>query len=197
MAHYAPESLDQNSTRTRRSHHLTVVTPAVRSGKLLDTRVPPDSDAVLVTMRAGGIEARPSTHLLFAAESPVAAQQSDSGFDSGEALEFTGALGAAATTYRALAGSPDADVRAGALVRLGRTLRKMDRPTEALPIYEDLSRLRHARVAGLPADLVGRRAHAALLADLKRADQLRDVARALQADLATRRWPLDRGTFTA
>ena len=96
-----------------------------------------------------------------------------------------------------LAASPVEALRAGALVRIARTLRKMGRPVEALQVYEELSRMTEARVAGLPADLVGRRARTALLAELDRRDELRASARALQADLLARRWSIDRGTFVS
>jgi signal transduction histidine kinase len=157
--------------------------------------IPPDADAVLVTMGAAGLEASPATHLLFTPEPPPATPEPMVEFTDGEALEFGGAHARALQAYEGLARSPDEAIRAGALVRIGRTLRKMGRSVEALPVYEELSRMTHARVVGLPADLVGRRARTALLAELNRPNELRASARTLQADLFARRWLLDRGTF--
>jgi len=159
--------------------------------------IKPGADAVLVTMRADGLEASPAAHLLFTPSPPPAVPEPMVEFTDGEALEFGGAHARAVETYTVLARSPDEAIRAGALVRVARTLRKMGRPVEALQVYEDLSRMTKARVAGLPADLVGRRARMALLAELDRRDELRAGARELQADLVAGRWALDRGTFVS
>ncbi len=156
-----------------------------------------DDDAVLVTMSAGGLEAVPAAHLVFTPEPPPAEPERVAAFDRGEVLEFTGAHARALESYRALARTPDETIRAGALVRIARTLRKMGQPAEALPVYEELSRMTEPRVAGLPADLVGRRARTALLAELGHTDQVQASARDLQADLVARRWALDRGTYTS
>ncbi len=158
--------------------------------------IAPGDDAVLVTMDAD-LEASPSAHLLFTPAPPPGVAEPTTEFSEGEALEFGGAHARAVASYRALARSPDDEVRAGALVRLARTLRKLGRHVEALPVYEELSRMPEVHVAGLPADLVGRRARTALLAELDRRDELHASARELQADLVAGRWPLDRGTFVS
>ncbi|AMY12687.1 Sensor histidine kinase YycG [Luteitalea pratensis] len=159
--------------------------------------IQPGADALLVTMRADGLDASPTAHLLFTPDPPRAAPEPTTEFTDGEALEFNGSHARAVESYKVLARSPDETIRAGALVRIGRTLRKMGRPIEALAVYEDLSRITRSHVAGLPGDLVGRRARTALLAELDRRDQLRASARELQADLVARRWALDRGTFVS
>jgi signal transduction histidine kinase len=156
-----------------------------------------DADAVLVILRAQGLEASPAAHLLFTPHPPPATPEPTVEFTDGEALEFGGAHARAAEAYRVLARSSDESVRAGALVRIGRTLRKMGRTLEALSVYDELSRVTDAYVAGLPADLVARRARTALLAELNNHDQLRASARTLQADLVSGRWALDRGTFVS
>src|SRR5262249_17965041 len=103
--------------------------------------------------------------------------------------------GKAVTMFRALSRSPDTRVRAVALLRLGRNLRKMGRADEALRAYDELAHLDSERVAGLPADFAGRRAGCVALDELGREDGLRAEARLLEGDLVAGRWPLDRGAF--
>jgi hypothetical protein len=66
-----------------------------------------------------------------------------------------------------------------------------------LNAYAELERLARVSISGLPADLVARRAKAALLAELDRSEERVLVAGALDADLQASRWILDRGTFEA
>jgi hypothetical protein len=73
----------------------------------------------------------------------------------------------------------------------------MGRADEALRACDELARLPATFVSALPADLVARRARAALLDDLGRREDLRAAAHALQADLLARRWRLDRGSVDA
>ena len=157
----------------------------------------PDDDAVLVTLRPSGIEAYPRD-LLYVPVIPPGPPEPTEAFEGGEALEFRAqdSRGAAAT-YRALATSPSAAVRAGALLRLARTLRKTGRADEALRVYADLAQISDAHLSGLPADLVARRARCNLLEELGRDAELGREARALQMDLLAARWPIDHGTFLA
>jgi tetratricopeptide (TPR) repeat protein len=166
------------------------------SGAANTVPILPGDDAVVVTMAAGGVEAAPRQHLLYQPQLPVGPPEPSNAFDAAQGLEFAGDLEGAATAYRALAGSPAEDVRAGALLRLARTLRKTGRKGDALNAYEELERLARMSIEGLPADLVARRAKAALLAELGRSERVL-VARALDADLQASRWILDRGTFEA
>ena len=163
----------------------------------------PDDDAVLVTLRPGGIEAYPRD-LLYVPVLPPGPPEPTEAFERAEVLEFRAqdARGAAAL-YRALATSTSAAVRAGALLRLARTLRKTGGPgdpgdlDEALRVYADLALIPDAHLSGLPADLVARRARCNLLAELGRDTELGREARALQRDLLAARWPIDQGTFLA
>ncbi len=83
----------------------------------------PDDDAVLVTLRPDGIEVYPRA-LLYGPVIPAGPAEPTEAFKRGEALEFRAQdhRGAAAR-YRVLATSPSPAVRAGALLRLARTLR--------------------------------------------------------------------------
>lgn len=119
-------------------------------------------------------------------------------FEAGEALEFRAKDYQGATAaFRALATSPSTAVRAGALLRLARISRRTAHADDALRAYDDLANIPDARLSGLPADLVARRARCVLLQELGRGAELRAEARALQADLLAARWPIDRGTFMA
>ena len=157
----------------------------------------PDEDAVLVVGRTGSIAAYPADRLLFLAEAPVAPPEPAAAFEAGEALEY-GAKDSrrAAEAFGALARTSNKDVRAGALLRLARNLRKLNQNREALAAYTELVGLPQAQLLGLPADLVGRRARCVLLRDLGR-DSYVVEARALLADLIAARWRIDHGTFEA
>src|SRR5687768_11931933 len=68
-------------------------------------------------------------------------------YAAGEALEFQpGRLDAALAEYERLAASPDVHVRAGALLRLGRTLHKSGKTDRALAIYAALEQISSATV---------------------------------------------------
>jgi signal transduction histidine kinase len=158
----------------------------------------PDDDAVLVTLRPGGVEVYPRSRLLYVPVIAAGPAEPVTAFEAGEAIEFRSKdYDKAAAVYRALASSPSPAQRAGALLRLARTLRKAGRADEALRVYADLALIPDARLSGVPADLVARRARGALLQELGRGAELAAEARALQADLVAARWPIDRGTFLA
>lgn len=182
----ATTALEQALTVTERQLRDLPRTIPVRSG----------DDAVVLILGQDRLEARPRQHLLY---SPVVAAGDSippGVFDAGEAYEhrfsnFT----AAAEAFRRLAQSPNDDVRAGALLRLARNLRRLDRHDEALRVYETLATLTGARVLGLPADLVARRATCALLYERHHKDAARQCADRLMTDLVAARWTIDRGTF--
>ena len=129
----------------------------------------PGDDAVMLTLGRDAVDASPADRLLYRPALPALPSEPSVEFDTGESFEFrTRDYRAAAASYRALIESRSTAVRAGALLRLGRTMRKMDRTDEALAAYTDLARLRDVVVSGLPADLVARRARCALLDELGR-----------------------------
>jgi hypothetical protein len=79
-------------------------------------------------------------------------QAPDETFAEGEALEFLQAQPRrAAEWYHGLAASPVPAVRAGALLRLGRVLRKLGRQDESRAVYTQLAGFAGGRVAGAPA----------------------------------------------
>jgi two-component system phosphate regulon sensor histidine kinase PhoR len=103
----------------------------------------------------------------------------------------------AAVFYRRAAQSADPGVRAGALVGLARTLRARDRVAEALDVYEQLTRLRGAAVAGFPAELIARRERMNLLARRGEARGAEAERAKLASLLRTAPYIVDRATFDA
>jgi signal transduction histidine kinase len=160
------------------------------------TSVAPPDSAVFVTADRGGVRARPPGRLVFYPIVREVAEAPRDLFRAGEAVEFAGSDPASAITiYRALARSPALPVRAGALVRLGRTLRKTGRFDEALRAYSDLEGLGDTIIEGLPADLIAREARCSVLEEQHRRDQLEREAQSLYRDLASGRWVLRRAAW--
>jgi signal transduction histidine kinase len=84
-------------------------------------------------------------------------------FTSGEQLEFAGMQPERAiAAYRNLLRSPNAGVRAGALLRIARCQRTLRHPGDALETYHRLAAMGAVRVAGAPAELVSYRERAML-----------------------------------
>jgi len=103
-------------------------------------------------------------------------------FAAGEGLEFgASSPERAIPEYQALLKHPEARVRAGALVRMARSQRKLGRASEALRTYEQLAILGAAPAGGATAELVALR-------------ETRQRER-LKAALELGRYPLDRTTF--
>lgn len=169
---------------------------ALGDPQLLRSVADRDADAVGVTFRTERVEAFPDGRLTFypRTEAGVEAQAED--FAEAEHLEFQQrALPAAILAYRGLARSPDPALRAGALIRLARTLRKTEANGKALDVYADVSQLSGAAVSGVPADLLARWARCELLESVQRHDDLQREARALHVDLVRGRWHLGRATY--
>jgi len=147
---------------------------------------------VLVLRGAPGVlEAYPSGGLLYFPVIPDQSEPSAAVFAAGETLEHQRRDPAqAAAVFRALARSPDPGVRAGAWLRLGRNLRKMGRPEEALRAYAELALLGPTSTLGLPAELLAREASCTVLETAGRREDLRREAALLQAALWSGRWRL-------
>lgn len=160
--------------------------------------VRPDDDAVLVTLGPSGVEVYPRSRLLYVPAVPPGPAEPAAVFEAGEAIEFRSKdYSRAAAAFREFVTSRSTNVRAGALLRLARTLRKAGRVDEALRAYADLALVPDARLSEVPADLVARRARCDLLQELDRGADLAAEARSLQTDLVAARWPIDHGTFQA
>jgi signal transduction histidine kinase len=153
-------------------------------------------DAVRVIIGPGGIEATPAGRLLYYPTPPPLKEAPDGPFREAEDLEFRAQnYQRAVEVCRALSGSADPAVRAGALLRQARVLRKAGRHQEALEAYRALARIPAVSLGGTPADLVARRAQCAVLKELDRTADLRAEAQALQRDFEAGRWRLDRPLY--
>lgn len=97
--------------------------------------------------------------------------------------------------YRDLARTGNRLVRAGALMRLGRCLRKQHRLHDTLPVYEELAGLGETPVAGSPAGLLARRERISAFRDLSDRQAAERESALLAAALQEGRFPIDRATF--
>jgi signal transduction histidine kinase len=117
-------------------------------------------------------------------------------FADAETHEFRESdLTAAIAAYRHLTSSEDEAVRAEALMRLARALRKGQRTEDALAAYARLAGLGAVPVAGAPAELVARRERAVLLAAIGRKDVADRELALLASALTDGRYRIDRPTF--
>jgi signal transduction histidine kinase len=173
----------------------------VQLGRLQDALsdsggVPSGDDVVRVVFTPDGVEATPPGRLPYypvAAPSPA---PPSAPFLQGEALEFGRRDTAAAISiFRKLADSREPAIRAGALLRLARTLRTAGRQEEALTAYSELALMGTTPVTAGPAELVARRARTETLLGLGRREEAETETKALLADLRSGRWKLDQATF--
>jgi len=147
----------------------------------------------VVVLRAsrGSLTVSPEPSLLFYPDVPDAAEPAAAVFAAGEALEFRdNDPMAASAAFRKLSRSPQPGVRAGALARLGRTLRKAGRHDEALAAYGELAQLGATPALGLPAELAASEARCTVLQAMGRTDELRIEAARMAAALWSGRYVL-------
>jgi signal transduction histidine kinase len=149
---------------------------------------PPGEGAILVFYPAGPVMFQPDARALPEASIEV--------FREGEGHENRGGdLKKAAETYRALTGARDPAVRAGAWLRLARTLRKAHDYAGALAAYGELAHLENVAAAGWPATLAAVWGRCTVLEDQKRDEDLRNSARWLRQRLDAGHWPLTRAVY--
>ena len=117
-------------------------------------------------------------------------------FAAAEAQEFRdNDLRNAAASYRVLARSSNREVRAGALMRLARCLRKQQQLRSALDVYAELAMMGDTGVAGSPSELVARRERTALLRTMGEPEAAGHESALLAAALSEGRFLIDRSTF--
>jgi signal transduction histidine kinase len=165
------------------------------AGWLSDPATPfqPLENAVLVGIDASTVLMVPRNALPYVPVTPRSPDTPDV-FSKIEAIEF-GALNTeeAADRYRGLMRAPNAHVRAGALLRLGRVLRKSKDFRGALVAYRELASSGDVWIEGLPAELAalqGRRATLTAMGDRENAAR---VTSELVEQLDRGRWPITRG----
>lgn len=157
-----------------------------------DTR----ADSAYVILHQGSMEVHPSGRLPYLVKAAALKEASETPFAEMESYEFSQHnLEMALEISRRLAGSQDMAVRAGALVREGRILRKLGRVDEALEAYRRLGGVQGVGLAGIPIDLVARRSRCAILEEQSRAGRAAKEASEIAADLRQGRWQLDRASY--
>jgi hypothetical protein len=166
-----------------------IVQSAPKLGKLQD-------GAALVVLGQSGVLQHSGVPLAYVPVAPPAPEPPPSVFSPAEALEFQKRDAAgAARVFRELAGSKDPVVRAGALMRLGRSCRKAGDLSGALKAFQELAMLGNIPVNGLPAELVAHQGSALLLEAAGRKDDLKREALILSEGLRNGRWQLTRGHY--
>ena len=149
--------------------------------------------AVVVSWHAQAVRVRPAERVAYLPVSPSLPRLPDAPFAAAESLEFRKSdFTGAAARYSELAHSRDPAVRAGALLRLARSLRSAGRLAEALPAYAPLLSVDGLAFEGVPVSLVARHARCAVMEALNRTSALREEARVLAADFERSRWALTR-----
>jgi signal transduction histidine kinase len=101
----------------------------------------------------------------------------------------------AGAIYRELARREDARLRAAALMRLARCLRKQQRIRDALAAYDELAALGGIPVAGSPAELIARRERVVLLSAIGDERGSSRESALLSASLWEGKYSIDQATF--
>ncbi|MGA2267191.1 MAG: ATP-binding protein [Bryobacteraceae bacterium] len=151
---------------------------------------------VAFTADRRGMRVQPPGGIVYYPAGPESGATSGDAFRAGESAEFgENDPEKAIVIYRGLAASRDSAVRAGTLLRLGRTLRKAKRWGEAMQSYAELAALGAVRTAGLPAALVGREARCTILSEQGQSASLAREAGDLCRELEAGRWEVSRGAW--
>ena len=154
------------------------------------------SDAIFLLFDARGLVRQQGVRFPYYPVTPHDQDRSGNLFASAEAHEFQeGDPAKAAEAYRGLASSQGPSLRAGALMRLARSLRAQQKLQEALPVYGELAAMVGIRVAGEPAELLAERERITLFhmaGDERAAEHERT---SLGSALSEGRFAMDQATF--
>ena len=153
-------------------------------------------DAVVVTFQQNDLRDIPAGRLLYYPAASHDREVPEALFLAGEQFEFTYRdYAKAIEQFRALAGSKDPALRAGALFRIARNERKQGNRQAALAAYDTLAGIDGVSVAGVPAGLAARQARCVLLEEMGRTEDLKRETDALLDDLLNGRYRLTRPVF--
>jgi signal transduction histidine kinase len=155
-----------------------------------------ENDALIALVEPGKLEAYPRVNLRYYPVLPITDEGNTEVFSQGENNEFRKEdYVQAAAAYKILAASTDEATRAGALVRLGRVLRKANDPHSALTVYSQLAESGIASVDGLPAELLARYARCVLFNELNQIPELQKEAHLIWSGLQQAKWPLSPSAY--
>ncbi|HLK65278.1 MAG TPA: HAMP domain-containing sensor histidine kinase [Bryobacteraceae bacterium] len=200
-AQRAQELLEQAADQAAATLKRTLAETGDRLGAFIANPSPEDApeDGLLLLLNGEEMSAEPAGRLLFRPFPSAEPEAPEMLFAEAELLEFQqGRLQKAAETYQRLAASPDPATRAGALLRYSRVMRNAGRYQDSRAAYVRLAGMTGVRVAGVPADLLGRHAECELTAQASAttpAAEVRTRMAALLKDLLSARWQLTRGQF--
>jgi two-component system phosphate regulon sensor histidine kinase PhoR len=153
-------------------------------------------DLVLVSFSREQILASPSGRLPYFPTVPPFPEPPAQIFTKLESQEYAhNNLEEGLEIARKLSAAADIPLRAGALVRQARLLRKLNRPDEALAVYRRLGEIRSVCIDGTPVDLAARKARCSMLAEMSRHAELLHEASSIDSDLRSGKWPLDQATY--
>jgi signal transduction histidine kinase len=179
---YQRERREQAADRTVQSLRTALSEPAL-------FQRPAGPGAILVSYPDGPVMFRPDP-----AKLPEAAADF---YSAAESIENTGTDPMKAVVlYRQLTSASDAAVRAGAWVRLARTLRKAHNDPGALAAYTELSHIETVAAAGWPATLAAAWGRCTVLREMGREAELRQEALRLRTRLDEGAWPLTHDAYS-
>lgn len=160
------------------------------TGELLGaSSITPPDDGLLLIFEDNRMTARPGTRLLYYPVGSPGLEAPPAVFAEAEGAEFLQPqLQPALELYQRLAESPNLAIRAGALLREGRVLRKMGQTGASRAVFQQLAGIPEAAIATAPADLVARHALCELSVNCTGSAELK-------RDLLSGRWRLSRGQF--
>ncbi len=198
-------ALDEQRVREQLEQRADLVAAAIR-GKLAETGerlsswlaspvtpLPAIDAAVIFTAGPDGVVVAPESALPFVPEDDHSPPLGV--FDSIEVVEFgQQQLASAADKYRQLVDHREKAVRAGALLRLARVLRKTNDFPGALDAYRRLAALGATRTDNLPAELAGLGGQRVALLAMGDHEDARRVAAQIEEGLDSGRWLITRGT---
>jgi signal transduction histidine kinase len=154
------------------------------------------SDYLALVLESSQLQAFPRGNLLYYPVLPNPSIVSPDLFAVGEAAEFQkNDQAAAASFYRNLAETDEDAVRAGALARLARTLRKLNDWDAAVLAYNELSRMGSVLVNGVPAELLAHFALCTLYNELDDFVGLSREVKFIRDGLNSAKWPLNASSY--
>lgn len=165
------------------------------TGEKWDPRQLPADSASLI-IRGQSVAASPAGRLPYLPAATPMGEIPERAFAEAESMEFGRQdLPGALQLYASLTGVRDTGVRAGALLRKARVLRRLGRGDEALAANSRLAEISGMAISGMPVDLLARRNRCAILASLNRPMELAAEARRIHADLLAGQWTLDQASY--
>lgn len=188
-AQRSQERLEQAADRIAAAVRTTLAETGDRMAGWESGARPPVNGSVLLLLKEDLLEVSPGGSLLYYPYPAAGPEANPAIFAEAEMFEFLhNQPSAALVSYQKLAGSTDAAVRAGALLRMARVLRAMGRLQESRLAYQRLAGVPDTRAAGVAAELVAR-------LELARLSGTKPEAEALLGDLQRGGWRLSRGQF--